>query len=227
MTSTATCRSTPAAASTRSASSRVPQSALKSTNGCPASSATATDSLAANGLPGAHASTSGSLARLRTRRSSAIFGCRVTNARSSRPARTSSTRSALPDWRILISTPGCSSWNRASTAGRCTTCRHCRLPTDNVPRSSPCTAATAALAQETLCRALRASGNSARPACVSSTCRVVRRNSGAPSSTSSARIDAERPDWATCMRLAALVKWHSSATARKYSSCLSSTIHHP
>ncbi len=130
----------------------------------------------------------------------------------------------MPAWRIRSSTPGWISWNRASTAGRCTTCRHCRLPTDNVPRSSPCTAATASRADSTLLNALRASGNSARPACVSSTWRVVRRNSGAPSSTSNARIDADNPDCATCMRLAALVKWHSSAAATKYSSCLSSTF---
>lgn len=63
-----------------------------------------------------------------------------------------------------------------------------------------------------------ASTSSARPASVSRTDRVVRLNSGVRSSCSSARTDAERPDWETASRSAALVKCCSSATVTKCSS---------
>ena len=55
----------------------------------------------------------------------------------------------------------------------------------------------------------------ARPASVSVTLRVVRTNSGVCSSRSSARIEADSPDWDTISRSAARVKCWSSATATK------------
>ncbi len=92
---------------------------------------------------------------------------------------------------------------------------HCSAPSESVPRSTPCTAATASCADRTCARIRSASPSSARPASVSVTRRVVRTNSGARSSRSSARIDADRPDWDTSSRSAARVKCWSSATATK------------
>ncbi|CAM5570532.1 hypothetical protein SFUMM280S_03093 [Streptomyces fumanus] len=51
---------------------------------------------------------------------------------------------------------------------------HCSVPSDRVPRSTPCTAATASYADRTCASTRRASSSSARPASVSVTRRVVR-----------------------------------------------------
>ena len=110
------------------------------------------------------------------------------------------SESVDPPCRSSISTPGCAAWKRARIAGRFTAPRHCRVPTASVPRSRPCTAATASLAAATPARVWRASVSSACPSSVSSTLRVLRTNRPAPSSRSSDRIDADRPDCATCIR---------------------------
>lgn len=83
---------------------------------------------------------------------------------------------------------------------------HCSEPSASIPRSTPCTAATASWAARTCARIRSASPSSARPAGVSVTRRVVRTNSGVCSSRSSARMDADSPDWDTRSRSAARVK---------------------
>ena len=62
----------------------------------------------------------------------------------------------------------------------------------------------------------RASTRKARPVDVKSTCRVVRMNNAAPSSSSGDRIDADKPDWTICSRSAARVKFCSDATAKVF-----------
>lgn len=91
----------------------------------------------------------------------------------------------------------------------------------------PCTAATASWAERTCARIRSASPSRARPAGVSVTRRVVRTNSGVCSSRSSARMDADRPDWDTRRRSAARVKCWSSATATKCWRWRSSMIEKP
>ena len=148
----------------------------------------------------------------------------ATRATSRRPAASRSISRAEPPNRSLTSTPGCRERNRASWAGTSTTPRHCSPPTLSVPRSTPRTAATASCAAATLASVRCDSASSTRPASVSSTRRVLRTNSGVPSSVSSARIEADKPDWEICSSSAALVKWDSSATATKCSSWRSSMI---
>ena len=70
----------------------------------------------------------------------------------------------------------------------------------------PRTAATAFWAAAALARVRSASVSSAWPAAVSSTRRVLRMNSEVPNSISSARIDADSPDWEMCSSSAARVK---------------------
>lgn len=97
----------------------------------------------------------------------------------------------------------------------------------STPRIKPCTAATASFAARTLASVRQASSSRARPAAVSSTLRVLRTNSGVPSSCSRARTEADSPDWEIMRRSAARVKWCSSATATKYSRWRSSMIQKP
>ena len=92
------------------------------------------------------------------------------------------------------------------------------MPTRSRPRSRPWTAATASRAASTLARVRRDSSSSAWPASVSSTRRVLRSNSSASSSFSSALIEADSPDWEMNNRSEARVKCFSSATVTKCSS---------
>ncbi len=94
---------------------------------------------------------------------------------------------------------------------------HCSVPIVGVPPTTPRTVATASRAAAALCSVRRASPSSACPASVSSTPRVVRRNSSAPGSRSGARTDEDSPDCARWSRAAARVTVRSSATATKCS----------
>ncbi|CAM5743061.1 hypothetical protein SHIRM173S_01503 [Streptomyces hirsutus] len=87
----------------------------------------------------------------------------------------------------------------------------------SVPRSTPCTAATASCAARTCARIRSASTSSARPASVSVTLRVVRTNNGVCSSRSRERIDARKARLGDQQvpATAARVKCWSSATATK------------
>ena len=204
----------------------MPQSAGSRRNARPIRSASLARSFAAAGCSGAQASTRASLSSALTSTFSGSRVGRATNATSRRPVRTCSTNSSEPPCRSRISSAGCSLRKPVSSAGRLIACRHWSEPIESEPRSRPWTAATASFAALLADRARSASTRSACPAAVSCTCRVLRRNSVAPNSFSSERIDADRPDWAMCRRCAARVKWHSCATATKCSSCLSSTVLH-
>ncbi|VXC62738.1 hypothetical protein MASSI9I_90057 [Massilia sp. 9I] len=72
------------------------------------------------------------------------------------------------------------------------------------------------------CRMRRASGSSALPAAVSATWRRLRRNSGAPSSSSSPAMLCDSGGCVMCRRSAARPKWSSSATVTKWRSWRSS-----
>ena len=77
------------------------------------------------------------------------------------------------------------------------------------PRSSPASVA-------------RAESRNAAPAGVSTTPRLVRRSSTAPTASSSCRIWVDSTCCATCTRRAPALKLASSATATKYRRCRSS-----
>ena len=98
----------------------------------------------------------------------------------------------------------------------------CMIPRRTSPRRPPRTASTASRPASAAPKAARAWGSSARPASVSVTPRARRTNSGAPSSASRRRSDAETADWTMCSRPAARVIPPSSAAATNASSCRSS-----
>src|SRR3954471_825164 len=144
--------------------------------------------------------------------------------KSTRPSATSSFTRPAPSGTTWTPTSGCSSRNRrivwhTSMVGGVATVA---MRTD--PRSSPWTSATASRARSASCHAARAGSRKARPASVSSAPCPPPMNSSVPSSRSSARSDADRLDCTMYSRVAARVNEPSSTTARKYSSCLSSTI---
>ena len=170
------------------------------------SAARPTSSVAASSWSGWQSTTSGSAASGVITTPRGAGPVTATRATSRRPAASRSISWADPPNRSLTSTPGCRDRNRASWAGTSTTPRHCSPPTLSVPRSTPRTAATASCAAATLASVRCDSASSTRPASVSSTRRVLRTNNGVPSSVSSARIEADRPDWEICSSSAARVK---------------------
>ena len=99
------------------------------------------------GGPGGRARTIGSVSvGGSARRPSGAGPAAATNARSSRPAATSSTsaaRTGLPQPDLDAGMP---ERKRASSAGTWTPARHCSVPTASVPRIRPWTAATASRA---------------------------------------------------------------------------------
>src|SRR4051812_42212585 len=144
--------------------------------------------------------------------------------KSTRPSATSLFTRLARSGTTWTPTSGCSSRNRriawhTSMVGGVATVA---MRTD--PRSSPWTSATASRARSASCSAARAGSRKARPASVSSAPCRPRMNSSVPSSRSSARRDADRLDCTMYSRVAARVNEPSSTIARKYSSCLSSTI---
>ena len=143
-------------------------------------------------------------------------------ARSAVPVRTRSmSQSELPSSRV-IPTPGWARWNAASASNSGVTVQAVTIPTTIRPESSPVTSSTACRAADAAASAARACGSAAIPAPVSVATRPDRSMRAAPRSRSSWRIWALTPDWLTCTRCAARVKFASSATATKYSSCRSS-----
>lgn len=88
-------------------------------------------------------------------------------------------------------------------------------PTVSLPLSPSDTRRTPSTAWSTRARMLRASASRARPLSVSSMPRGSRWNSVTPSSCSSTRICWLSGGWRMPSRAAALVRWDSSATARK------------
>ena len=94
-----------------------------------------------------------------------------------------------------MSTAGYRSRNRASRPAWSSDTGVGIPPTASEPRSSPRKASTASRAEVAAASVCRASSSSVRPASVSSTRRVVRANSGKPSSRSSERIDVDSADW--------------------------------
>ena len=118
--------------------------------------------------------------------------------------------------------PGWARWNAARASNSGVTVQAVTIPTTIRPVSSPVTSSTAWRAAAAAASAARACGKAAAPAAVSVATRPDRSISGAPRSRSSWRICALTPDWLTWTRSAARVKLASSATATKYSSCLSS-----
>ena len=194
------------------------QSGGKSTNVSRDRLAQVRSAAAVSGWLGWQSRTIGSRVIGNTRTPSGTGPVTATNAASTVLAATCSMSAADPSWRSRTATPGCAARNPASTAGTSTPAMHCSAPTRSVPRSRPRTAAAVSLVAAAPASARRASASTARPTSVSSTCRVERTNKGAPSSRSSARIEAESPDCDTSIRRAARVKCRSSATATKYSS---------
>ncbi len=95
-------------------------------------------------------------------------------------------------------------------AGRLST-----VPIRSTPRLSPWTSATASWAPRAAFSVIRAFSRKTSPAAVSLTWRVLRISSGAPSSCSSVRMEADRADWTMLTRWAARVKCISCATATK------------
>src|ERR1035437_4309089 len=96
------------------------------------------------------------------------------------------------------------------------------MPTTSRPRISPFTSSTASRTASTAASTARAWSSAAAPAAVRLAERPDLSMRVAPRSCSSCRIWALTPDWLICTRSAARVKFASSATAMKYSSCLSS-----
>ena len=131
------------------------------------------------------------------------------------------SQSELPST-SAISMPGCARWNPASASNSGVTVQAVTMPITSRPRISPVTSSTACRTALTAVSAARACGRAACPAGVRLADRPDRSISSAPRSCSSCRICALTPDWLMCTRSAARVKLASSATATKYSSCLSS-----
>src|SRR6201985_2171753 len=94
-----------------------------------------------------------------------------------------------------------------------------------VPMSTSRVWCTACSACAALAGVRRAGPTKASPAAVSRTGRVPRTYRGVPSSRSRAWIEFDRPDCTMSSRLAARVMLRSSASARKWRSCLSSIGH--
>ena len=131
------------------------------------------------------------------------------------------SRSELSSIRA-ISTPGWARWNAARASNSGVTVQPVTMPTTSRPRISPVTSSTA-------CR-------TASHGCEHGAGVLERRRSGGCQGGRTARpVDEGRaeivfelriwaltPDWLMCTRSAARVKFASSATATKYSSCLSS-----
>ena len=195
-TSTAISRRTPACSNARSTIARVPQPTGKSTNRIPFSSASLTRSRPASGWSSGQASCSGSDASGRTESPLGYGPGSAVKARSRRPSSTPATSSTEPPTAVdgTIWTSGRSRWYRVSAEARSISRSEFMMPIRTVPRTPPCTAATASRPASTAASALRASASSARPASVSRTRWVVRSSSRAPSSRSSARTETDSVD---------------------------------
>ena len=147
-------------------------------------------------------------------------------ATSAAPVRTCSTsQSELPST-SAISMPGWARWNAARASNSGATVQAVTIPTTIRPASSPVTSSTAWRTAAAAASAARACGRAAAPAAVSVATRPDRSIRDAPRSRSSWRTCALTPDWLTWTRSAARVKFASSATATKYSSCLNSITTH-
>ena len=151
----------------------------------------------------------------------------ATNATSSSPARSSPSRSCEPDCTKCVSTRGWRRWKRSSRAAMSTSPRHCSAPIRSDPARSRLALTTASRAPAACSSIALAYGSSANPASVGSTRRVVRMNRLVPSSSSRARIAADRPDCEMPVSSAARVKLLSSASATRYSIWRRSTNRFP
>src|SRR3954462_5399942 len=224
VTSRRTRRCRPRSSTIRSSRSRAHQPRGRSMSGSSTTSRRSTSRAPARRCRGGQATTRGVLTR--GSKHSAGPGRWVSGVipKSTRPSATSSFTRPAPSGTTWTPTSGCSSRNRrivwhTSMVGGVATVA---MRTD--PRSSPWPSATASRARSASCSAARAGSRKARPASVSSAPCRPRMNSSVPSSCSSARSDADKLDCTMYSRVAARVNEPSSTTARKHSSCLSSTI---
>ena len=129
---------------------------------------------------------------------------------------------AMPS-RSPTSTPGCAWVKRASSPGTSTSPAGSSAPIQMRPRRTPRSSSTSARAPSTSARTRRARAAIASPASVGVTRRLVRSNSGVPSSCSSRRIWCDSADCARWSSSAARVKWRWRATASTLRNCRSST----
>ena len=145
------------------------------------------------------------------------------NAASSSSAASRRSMSAAMPSRSPTSTPGCASVKRASSPGTSTSPAGSSAPIQTRPRRTPRSSSTSARAPSTSARTRRARAAIASPASVGVTRRLVRSNSGVPSSCSSRRIWCDSADWARWSSSAARVKWRWRTTASTLRNCRSST----
>jgi hypothetical protein len=210
----------PWAAQAWSSTVRIPVPAGRHTIGYAVMSARVTRACPARGWPGGRAATSRSLMMGSALSPGGGAPDAPMRARSASPARTRSvSRSELSSIRV-ISTPGWARWKAARALNSGVTVHAVTMPTTSRPRISPFTASTACRTAPADASTARACGSAAAPAAVRVAARPDRSIRVAPRSCSSCRIWALTPDWLICTRCAARVKFASSATAMKYSSCL-------
>src|SRR4051812_14358053 len=176
----------------------------------------------ARGCPAGTAATSRSLTIVSASSPCGVVAAVPIRARSMVASRTPSVSLSELSSSRDSSTPGWARWNAARASNSGVTVQPMTIPTVSRPRIRSVISPTAWPSAPAAPSAVRACSSAAFPAGVRVAVRAERSKSSAPSSRSSWRIWALMPDWLMCTRSAARVKFCSSATATKYSSCLSS-----
>ena len=120
------------------------------------------------------------------------------------------------------STAGYAAANAASSRVRMSPAAATLDPTRSRPETEAAACNAAVTPRSSPASVARAESRNAAPAGVSTTPRLVRRSSTAPTASSSCRIWVDSTCCATCTRRAPALKLASSATATKYRRCRSS-----